>query len=55
MVFLAVVHSLGKLPESEIREIEAFATLPTELTYPNTSPKLYAEAEKLLKTLYFEK
>ena len=55
MVFLAVVHSLGKLPESEIREIEAFETLPTELTYPNTSPKLYAEAEKLLKTLYFEK
>ncbi len=49
MVFLAVVHSLGELPESEIKEIKIFDTLPAELTYPQTSPKLYAEAEKLLK------
>ena len=48
VVFLAIVHSLGKLPESEMEEIKIFDTLPSELTYPQTSPKLYAEAEKLL-------
>ena len=51
MVFLAVVHSLGKLPESEIKEIKVFDTLPTELTYPQTSPKLYEAAEKVLKNI----
>ncbi len=49
MVFLAVVHSLGELPESEMKEIKIFDTLPDQLTYPKVSPKLYAEAEKLLK------
>lgn len=48
MVFLAVVHSLGQLPKSEMKEIKIFDTLPDELTYPQTSPKLFAEAEKLL-------
>ena len=52
VVFLAVVHSLGDLPESEMKEIKVFDTLPAELTYPQTSPKLYAEAEKRLKTLF---
>ncbi len=51
MVFLAVVHTLGTLPESEMKEIRVFDALPEELTYPHTSPKLYAEAEKLLKYL----
>ena len=51
MVFLAVVHSLGELPNSEIKEIKVFDSLPTELTYPETSPKLYAEAEKVLSTI----
>ena len=49
MVFLAIVHSLGTLPESEMKEIKMFDTLPAELTYPQTSPILYAEAEKVLK------
>ena len=49
MVFLAVVHSLGELPESEMKETKIFDTLPAELTYPQTSPKLYAEAKKVLK------
>lgn len=44
MVFLAVVHSLGELPESEMKEIKMFDILPAELTYPQTSPKLLAEA-----------
>ena len=51
MVFLAVVHSLGELPESEMKETKIFDTLPAELTYPQTSPKLYAEAEKVLESL----
>ncbi len=51
MVFLAVVHSLGKLPKSEMKEIGIFDTLPEELTYPQVSPRLYEEAEKLLSTL----
>ncbi len=48
MVFLAIVRSLGELPESEMKEIALFQELPQELTYPLTSPVLYAEAGKLL-------
>ena len=51
MVFLAVVHSIGALPESEMKEIGIFEALPENLTYPQTSPVLYREAEKLLKSL----
>ena len=51
VVFLAVVHSLGELPESEMKEIRLFDELPENLTYPQTTPKLIAEAEKRLKTL----
>lgn len=50
-VFLAVVHSLGNLPESEMKETRLFDTLPAELTYPQTSPKMFAEAEKLLREM----
>ena len=52
MVFLAMVHSIGVLPESEIQEISIFTTLPDNLTYPNTSPILYKEAEALLGRIY---
>ena len=51
MVFLAVVHSIGELPENEMQEIGMFEKLPENLTYPQTSPVLYREAEKLLKSL----
>ncbi len=51
MVFLAVVHSLGQLPESEMKETRIFDTLPAELTYPLTSPKLYAKAEEFRKRI----
>lgn len=51
MVFLAVVHSIDALPESEMKEIRAFSALPENLTYPLVSPLLFAEAEKLLSTL----
>ena len=49
MVFPAVVHSIGELPESEMQEIGMFEELPENLTYPQTSPVLYREAEKLLR------
>ena len=51
MVFLAVVHSIGELPESEMQEIGVFDELPENLTYPQTSPVLYRKVEKLLKSL----
>lgn len=51
VVFLAVVHSLGDLPESEIKEIRHFDAFPAELTYPLVSPKLCAEATKMLSQI----
>lgn len=51
MVFLAIVHSLGEMPKSEMKEIKAFDILPENLTYPDTSPVLYGEAAKMLITL----
>ncbi len=50
VVFLADVNSVGPLPESEMAEVQLFETLPENLTYPNVSPRLFAEAEKLLET-----
>lgn len=47
MVFLAVVHELGELPESEMQEVGLFEELPENLTYPMVTPLLVAEAEKL--------
>lgn len=49
VVFLAVVHSIGNLPESEMKEIRLFDTLPVELTYPEVTPRLISEASKALK------
>jgi len=51
MVFLAVVHELGKLPESEMQEVKCFDTLPENLTYPMMTPLLVKEAEKRLMSL----
>ena len=49
VIFLAVVHSLGTMPESEMQEIGFFDEIPSELTYPNVSPVLFREANKLLR------
>ena len=46
-VFLAVIHQLGTMPDSEMKEIGTFDVLPENLTYPNVSPKLFAEAKIL--------
>ena len=52
MVFLAVIHHLGTMPESEMKETALFETIPSDLTYPNVSPRLYEESQKLLTRLY---
>lgn len=49
-VYLAVAEELGELPESEMGETALFDRLPENLTYPNVTPRLFAEAEKHLKT-----
>ena len=46
-VFLAIVHSLDELPDSEMSETKLFEKIPKNLTYPNVSPRLYEEAYKL--------
>ena len=43
-VFVAHIHKLGVLPESEIAEVRFFDGLPENLTYPQITPYLYAEA-----------
>lgn len=50
-VFLAVVHSLDELPDSEMEKIELFEKLPENLTYPNVSPMLCEEAYKKLVSI----
>ena len=54
MVFLAVVHRLGVLPESEMQEVNTFEVLPQNLTYPLVTPRLIEEAGKLLETIQRE-
>jgi len=49
VLFLAKVHSLGTLPESEMERVQAFAQLPENLTYPSVTPVLIAEALKCEK------
>lgn len=49
MVFLALIHKLGELPESEMQETGLFDELPANLTYPKVTPRLMAEAEKILE------
>ena len=46
IVFLADVHELAELPQSEMREVRLFDTFPAELTYPYLMRILIAEAEK---------
>ena len=50
VVFLADIRQLGTLPESEMKEVRLFEELPAELTYPNVSPLLFAEAAKLFQS-----
>ncbi len=45
--FLAVVHDLGRMPESEMKKAELFDRLPENLTYPNVTPALFKKAEEI--------
>lgn len=54
-VFLAIVHSLDKLPDSEMSKIKLFEKLHENLTYPKVSPRLYEESYKLYLLLKIEK
>lgn len=47
VVYLAVVHSLGVMPESEMKEARLFDALPQALTYPHVTPLLIAAAGQL--------
>lgn len=51
VVFLAVVNSVGEIPESEMAEMKLFEKLPDNLTYPNVTPKLIEQAKLYLKTV----
>ena len=48
VVFLADIRRLGELPQSEMKEACLFDGLPDDLTYPDVTPVLMAEAAKLL-------
>ena len=42
---------MDKFTISEMQEIGMFDELPENLTYPQTSPVLYREAEKLMRRM----
>ena len=42
MVFAAVIHTLGDIPQSEMAQVCTFDTLPDNLTYPAITPELFA-------------
>ncbi len=42
-LFQARIETLGKLPASEIAEVQCFDELPDQLTYPRIQPLLLAE------------
>lgn len=47
VVFAAEIKALGDMPPSEMKEVGFFDTLPDNLTYPDITPVLFREAEKL--------
>ena len=42
VVFHAVIHKFGDIPDSEMAEIHEFAELPNNLTYSAITPMLFA-------------
>lgn len=51
MVFAAIVHELGDLPESEMAEVKLFDQLPEELSYPMVTPLLFEESRKRIEAI----
>jgi hypothetical protein len=43
--------AFGELPESEMKAVGAFDTLPENLTYPQVTPRFFKEAEELFRKL----
>jgi 8-oxo-dGTP diphosphatase len=43
VVFFADVEEIGEMPECEISKIELFDELPTNQTYPDVHPKIFAK------------
>lgn len=41
VVYLAQVHELGEMPQSEMKCVRAFDTLPEDVTYPAITPHLF--------------
>lgn len=41
MVFHAVIHQLGPMPDSEMAEVKSFDSLPENLSYPAITPVLF--------------
>lgn len=54
-VFFADVHSLGNLPESEMKEVGIFDALPENLTYPNVTPRLFEAAQNVKEEIICRK
>ena len=48
-LYLAEIHRLGPLPESEMAKVRRFDTVPDKLTYPWITPTLVEEAERYWK------
>lgn len=48
-VFLALIHKLGCLPESEMEKTGLFDKLPHNLTYPYVAPAFAGQAEKYMR------
>lgn len=44
MVFFAQIDEVGRLPESEMKEVSFFERLPENLTYPEITPVLFQNA-----------
>ncbi len=47
MVFKAVIHKLDELPNSEMKEVGLFDSLPENLTYPAITPVLFASLNEI--------
>ncbi|MCR5005372.1 MAG: NUDIX domain-containing protein, partial [Clostridiales bacterium] len=54
MVFAAIVHEMGDLPDSEMAEVKAFIHMPEELSYPMVTPLLFEESRKRIEGLVNE-
>ena len=48
-VYVAIVHEIGSLPESEMAEIAIFRSLPANLTYPLAAPPFIELAEQFIR------